>query len=57
MIAEKRKLFFSFSAAEVTSSSSTKYSWLSDEPGAKKRSVNQRTHHTRKKFNTDARRS
>ena len=45
------------SAAEVTSSSSTKYSWQSDEPGAKKRSVNQRTLHTRKKFNTDARRS
>ena len=44
-------------AAEVTSSASTKYSWLSDGPGAKKRSVNQRTHHTRKQFNTDARRS
>ncbi len=44
-------------AAEVTSSAHTKYSWLSDEPGAKKRSVNQRTTHTRKKFNTDARRS
>ena len=42
-------------AAEVTSSESTKYSWLSDEPGAKKRSVNQRTRYTRKKFNTDAR--
>ena len=44
------------SAAEVTSSAHTKYSWLSDEPGAKKRSVNQRTRHTRKKVNTDARR-
>ena len=31
------------SAAEVTSSTSTKYSWLSDGPGAKKQSVNQRT--------------
>jgi len=31
------------SPAEVTSSTHTKYSWLSDEPGAKKRSVNQRT--------------
>ena len=45
------------SAAEVTSAASTKYSWLSDVPGAKKRSVGQRTRHTRKKFNTDARRS
>ena len=45
------------SAAEVTSSSSTKYSWLSDEPGAKKRSVNQRTMRTRRKFSADARRS
>ncbi|DBA77908.1 TPA: hypothetical protein ACH3X2_008335 [Trebouxia sp. C0005] len=44
-------------AAEVTGSASTKYSWLSDEPGAKKRSVNQRTHHTRAKFKTDARRT
>ncbi|DBA89156.1 TPA: hypothetical protein ACH3X1_016317 [Trebouxia sp. C0004] len=44
------------SAAEVTSSTSTKYSWLSDEPGAKKRSVNQRTMYTRRKFITDARR-
>ncbi|DBA77914.1 TPA: hypothetical protein ACH3X2_008339 [Trebouxia sp. C0005] len=35
-------------AAEVTSSARAKYSWLSDEPGAKKRSVDQRTHHTRK---------
>jgi len=42
-------------AAEVTTSTGTKYSWLSDEPGAKKRSVNQRTHYTRRK-NTDARR-
>ncbi len=45
------------SAAEVTSAATTKYSWLSDEPGAKKRSVAQRTNHTRKKFNTNARRS
>ena len=45
------------SAAEVTSSASTKYSWLSDEPGAKKRSVAQRTWYTRKQLNTDARRS
>jgi len=44
-------------AAEVTSSSSTKYSWLSDEPGAKKRSADRRTNYTRKRFNTDARRS
>ncbi len=42
------------SAAEVTSSAHTKYSWLSDGLGAKKRSVNERTHYTRKKFNTDA---
>ena len=45
------------SAAEVTNSTHTKYSWLSDEPGAKKRSVDQRTHYTRKKLNTDAGRS
>ena len=45
------------SAAEVTSSTRAKYSWLSDEPGAKKRSVNQRTTYTRKRFNTDVRRS
>ena len=44
-------------AAEVTSSATTKYSWLSDEPGAKKRSANQRTEYTRRKFNNDARRS
>ena len=43
-------------AAEVTSSAGTKHGWLSDEPGAKKRSVDQRTKYTRKKFNTDARR-
>ncbi len=30
-------------AAEVTKSASAKYSWPSDEPGAKKRSVAQRT--------------
>ena len=45
------------SAAEVTSSSSTRYSWLSDQPGAKKRSVNQRTSYTRKNRISDARRS
>ena len=44
-------------AAEVTFSTSTKYSWLSDEPGVKKRSVAQRTDHTRRKFNTGVRRS
>ncbi|DBA90869.1 TPA: hypothetical protein ACH3X2_004239 [Trebouxia sp. C0005] len=44
-------------AAEVTSSASTKYSWLSDEPGAKKRSVAQRTSYTRKQLLTEARRS
>ena len=36
------------SPAEVTSSTHTKYSWLSDEPGSKKRSVAQRTLYTRK---------
>ena len=44
-------------AAEVTSSATAKYSWLSDEPGAKKRSVDQRTRSTRKKVHNDARRS
>ncbi len=44
-------------AAEVTSSAHTKYSWLSDEPGGKKRSVAQRTLYSRKQLNTDARRS
>ncbi len=34
------------SPAEVTSSASTEYSWLSDEPGAKKRTVAQRTSYT-----------
>jgi len=43
-------------AAEVTSSAGTKYSWLSDKPGAKKRSVSQRTIYTRKQLNTEARR-
>jgi len=43
-------------AAELTSSTTTKYSWLSDKPGAKKRSVHQRTSYTRRKFFTDARR-
>ena len=42
-------------AAEVTSSTHTKYRWLSDEPGAKKRSVAQHTLYSRKQFNTDAR--
>ena len=45
------------SAAEVTSSTHAKYSWLSDEPGAKKRSVSQRTTYTRARLSTDARRS
>ncbi len=36
------------SAAEVTSSTHTKYSWLSDELGAKKRSVTQRTQHAKR---------
>jgi len=44
-------------AAEVTSSATTKYSWLSDEPGAKKRSVAQRTTYTKKQFKTAFRRS
>ena len=42
--------------AEVTSSASTKYSWLSDEPGAKKRTVTQRTSYTRQQWKTAARR-
>ncbi|DBA68600.1 TPA: hypothetical protein ACH3X2_013538 [Trebouxia sp. C0005] len=37
-------------AAEVTSSACTKYSWLSDEPGVKKRSVSQRTAYTKQKI-------
>jgi len=44
-------------AAEVTSSAGAKYSWLSDKPGAKKRSVNQRTVYARTKLHTGARRS
>ena len=44
------------SAVEVTSSTSTKYSWLSDKPGANKRSVHQRIAHARKQANTAARR-
>ena len=36
------------SAAQVTSSANTKYRWLSDEPGAKKRSVKQRTDRTKR---------
>ena len=42
------------SASEVTSGAGTKYSWLSDKPEAKKRSVQGRTKYTKKKFNTDA---
>ena len=45
------------SAAEVTSAASTKYSWLSDEPGAKKRSVHQRTAYAKRQADTAARRS
>ncbi|DBA98785.1 TPA: hypothetical protein ACH3X1_014550 [Trebouxia sp. C0004] len=45
------------SAAQVTSSATIKYSWLSDEPGAKKRSVNQRTTYTRKQLKTVSRRA
>ena len=37
------------SASEVTNSTSTKYSWLSDEPGAKKRAVNDRIRHARRR--------
>ncbi|DBA68584.1 TPA: hypothetical protein ACH3X2_013524 [Trebouxia sp. C0005] len=44
-------------AAEVTSSASTKYSWLSDEPGATKRSVAQRTDYTKTQLLTEARRA
>ncbi len=43
--------------AKVTSSTHTKYSWLSDEPGARKRSVNERTMHTRKRLKTISRRT
>ena len=42
-------------AAEVTSSARAKYSWLSDEPGAKKRSVAQRTKYTKKQVFIPAR--
>ena len=42
---------------EVTSSAGTKYSWQSDEPGAKKRSVAERTSYTKKQVFTAARRS
>ncbi len=41
-----------FTAAHVTSSTGTKYSWLSDEPGARKRSVKQCTSYTRKQLKT-----
>ena len=39
-------------AAQVTSSAGTTYSWLSDEPGAKKRSVKQRTDYTKRQLKT-----
>ncbi len=45
------------SPAEVTSATVTKYSWLSDKPGAKMRSVAQRTLYTRKQVNTISRRT
>jgi len=44
------------SLAEVTSSASTEYSWLSDEPGAKKHTVAQRRSYTRKQCKAAARR-
>ncbi len=44
------------SPAEVTSATTAKYRWLSDEPGATKRSVAQRTNHTRRQSKTAARR-
>ena len=43
------------SAAQVTSSAGTKYWWLSDEPGAKKRSVQQRTKYAKRKVRRAAR--
>ncbi len=43
------------SAAQVTSSTTTKYCWLSDEPGAKKRSVQQRTIRSKRKVMRAAR--
>ena len=45
------------SPAEVTSLATTQYSWLSDEPGAKKRSVAQRTMHTRRQLKQSSRRT
>ncbi len=45
------------SPAEVTNSATTQYSWLSDEPGAKKRSVAQRTMHTRRQLKQSSRRT
>ena len=45
------------SAADVTSSTKIKYSWLSDQPEAKKRSVNQRTLYTRRQVKTVRRRT
>ncbi len=45
------------SSAEVTSSTHRKYSWLSDKPGAEKRSVNQRTAYVRQKLHTINRRT
>ena len=44
-------------AAEVTNSAKAKYSWLSDEPGAQKRSVDKRTYHFKEKSVTAARRT
>ena len=43
------------SPAEVTSSATIKYSWLSDEPGSKKRSVSQRTSYTRRQLKNSKR--
>ena len=43
------------SAAQVTSSTSTKFWWLSDKPGAKKRSVQQRTQYAKRKVMRAAR--
>ena len=43
--------------AEVTGSTTAKYSWLSDEPGSTKRSVHQRTLHRRKQVQTVGRRT
>jgi len=42
------------SAAEVTSSAVTKCSWLSDQPGGKKRCVAQRTAYTKNQLNSES---